>query len=181
MMSSFTNPLDNIKVASPCSADWEGMIGNNRQRYCGQCELNVYNLSGMTRREAENLLLQSEGRLCVRFYRRADGTILTKDCPVGWQAVKKRMSRYWTAAFSLIFGLFTGLGINAFYSMTQEAVIMGGIPAEREFPEPDPTPVEDEEMGTMTMGDVAIEPRDLKGKVSNFDEVKREVLRNQEK
>ena len=48
-MSAFTNPLDSIKVASPCSADWEGMVGNNRQRFCGQCKLNVYNLSGMTR------------------------------------------------------------------------------------------------------------------------------------
>ena len=66
-------------------------------------------LSDMTRREAENLLIISEGRLCVRYFRRADGTVLTKDCPVGWQAVKRRVSKIATAAFSMIAGLFSGL------------------------------------------------------------------------
>ena len=112
-MRKFTNPLDNIQVASPCSADWNEMYGNDRKRFCGDCKLNVYNLSDMTRQEAENLLMSSEGRLCVRFFRRADGTVLTKNCPVGWQAVKHRVSRVTTAAFSIFAGLFTGvLGFN---------------------------------------------------------------------
>ena len=79
-----TSPLNNIKVASPCSANWDEMLGDDRKRYCGECKLNVFNLSGMTKMEAENLLLDSEGRVCVRFYRRSDGTVLTQDCPVGW-------------------------------------------------------------------------------------------------
>lgn len=108
-MAEYTNPLNNIKIASPCSADWNQMMGDERKRYCGDCKLNVYNLSGMTRAEAENLLINSEGRLCVRFYRRADGTVLTKDCPVGWQALKRRISRTATAAFSMIAGVLTGL------------------------------------------------------------------------
>jgi hypothetical protein len=33
--------------------------------------------------EAERLVVEKEGRLCVRFHRRADGTVLTRDCPVG--------------------------------------------------------------------------------------------------
>ena len=107
-MENFTNPLNNIKIASPCSANWEEMYGDNRKRFCGECKLNVYNLSGMTKAEAENLLSNSEGRLCVRFYRRNDGTILTQDCPVGWQAIKKRVSGIAAAAFSMIVGLFGG-------------------------------------------------------------------------
>jgi len=103
------NPLDNIRIASPCSANWDEMFGDDRKRFCGDCKLNVYNLSDMTRRDAENLLIASEGRLCVRYYRRADGTVLTKDCPVGWQAVKRRVSRVATAAFSMVTGLFTGI------------------------------------------------------------------------
>ena len=74
MNAKFSSPLNNIKIASPCSQDWDAMIGSERKRYCGDCKLNVYNLSGMSRTEAENLLSNSEGRLCVRFYRRADGT-----------------------------------------------------------------------------------------------------------
>ena len=108
-MRNFTNPLDNIRISSPCPANWDEMFGNDRKRFCGDCKLNVYNLSDMTRHEAENLLLNSEGRLCVRFYRRADGTVLTQDCPVGWRAVKRRVSKVVTAVFSMAAGLFTGI------------------------------------------------------------------------
>lgn len=111
-MRKFTNPLDNIHVASPCSADWNEMYGNDRKRFCGDCKLNVYNLSDMTRQEAENLLMNSEGRLCVRFFRRADGTVLTKDCPVGWQAIKTKVAR--TASASFAFGLAFLGGLFAF-------------------------------------------------------------------
>lgn len=114
MNNKFSNPLDNIKVASPCSQDWDAMIGSERKRYCGECKLNVYNLSGMTRDEAENLIQNSEGRLCVRFFRRADGTVLTQDCPVGWRAVKVRATKMATAFASLIFGLLGGLGLNSY-------------------------------------------------------------------
>ncbi len=104
-----TNPLNNIKIASPCSADWNAMYGDERKKFCGECNLNVYNLSGMTKDEAETLLLESEGRLCVRFFRRADGTVLTQDCPVGWAKVKRNLSRAATAIFALVFGAFGGL------------------------------------------------------------------------
>ena len=115
-MQKFNNPLNNIKIAAPCSADWNKMYGTNRQRFCGACKLNVYNLSDMTRDEAESFLINSEGRVCVKFYRRRDGTVLTQNCPVGWQAVKKRISRVTTAIFSTIVGLFSGIfGFNQIY------------------------------------------------------------------
>jgi hypothetical protein len=132
-MKKFTNPLDNIRVASPCPADWNEMLGDGRKRFCSQCSLNVYNLSGMTRDEAENLLLTSEGRVCVRFYRRADGTVLTKDCPVGWQAVKRRVSRTATAFVSLCAGIFTG--IFAFNQPpTETPNVAGSTPVKRAAP-----------------------------------------------
>lgn len=115
-MSSKQNPLNNIHIASPCSADWAGMIGTDRKRYCGDCKLNVYNLSGMTTSEAEDLLTRSEGRLCVRYFRRADGTILTQNCPVGWAKVKQRVSRVATAAFSLLVTLLAGIGFMSLLS-----------------------------------------------------------------
>jgi hypothetical protein len=132
-MKRFTNPLDNIRIASPCSADWNEMLGDERKRFCSQCSLNVYNLSGMTPGEAENLLLTSEGRVCVRFYRRADGTVLTKDCPVGWQAVKRRVSRAATAFVSLCAGIFTGIfAFNQPRAETPNAA--ASIPVQRVVP-----------------------------------------------
>ncbi|MBK9437993.1 MAG: hypothetical protein IPN51_08400 [Chloracidobacterium sp.] len=108
-MSKFDSPLNDIKIASPCSADWNGMYGDERKRFCGECKLNVYNLSGMTKNEAERLVTNAEGRLCVRFYQRADGSVITADCPVGWARIKQRTRLYATAALSLVMALFTGV------------------------------------------------------------------------
>ena len=73
--------LDNLRVARPCSADWRAMTGTDRVRHCADCNLNVYNLSALSTAEARALVEETEGRRCVRFYRRADGTVLTRDCP----------------------------------------------------------------------------------------------------
>lgn len=118
------SPLNNIKIASPCSADWNAMAGDEKKRFCGDCKLNVYNLSGMSKAEAEKLIIEQEGRLCVRFYRRNDGTVLTQDCPVGWAKVKRNISRAATATISLIIGLFAGL-VAFSYSRKTETHLMG--------------------------------------------------------
>jgi hypothetical protein len=104
-----SSPLDQIRIASPCPADWDEMRGDQRKRFCTHCQLCVYNLSGMSRREAENLLFESEGKICVRLYRREDGTVITQNCPVGWQAVKQKVSRVASAVFGLIAGFAGGL------------------------------------------------------------------------
>ena len=105
-MNQPTSLLDRLYVAKPCTADWEAMAGDERVRFCNLCKLNVYNLSAMSRQEAETLIAQTEGRLCTKFYRRADGTILTQDCPVGWRALQRRVSRTASAVFSTLLSLF---------------------------------------------------------------------------
>jgi hypothetical protein len=82
--------LRDIQVASPCSANWNEMTGDDRTRFCRSCNKYVYNLSEMTRRQAEELIHTTEGRLCVRFYQRRDGRVLTQDCPVGQQILARR-------------------------------------------------------------------------------------------
>ena len=44
----------------------------------------------MTRDEAERLIVAKEGRLCVRYFQRTDGTILLKDCTVGVSKKRRR-------------------------------------------------------------------------------------------
>jgi hypothetical protein len=75
--------LEDVRIAAPCQARWEDMKGDDRVRFCGQCEKNVFNLSAMPRAEAEALLRERSGEMCVRLYKRTDGTVLTADCPVG--------------------------------------------------------------------------------------------------
>ncbi|MCC7528421.1 MAG: hypothetical protein IT342_07860, partial [Candidatus Melainabacteria bacterium] len=44
--------LNSIRIASPCHVDWETMTGDERKRFCGDCKLNVYNISEMTKKDA---------------------------------------------------------------------------------------------------------------------------------
>jgi len=67
----------------------------------------VFNLSAMTRGEAERLVQnKGEGRLCVRFFRRADGTLLTEDCPVG---LRQRLRWAWARTAALLLTIWGGL------------------------------------------------------------------------
>ena len=134
-MSRFDSPLSNIKIASPCSADWNEMFGDDRKRFCGDCKLNVYNLSGMAKNEAEALVMNAEGRLCVRFYRRADGSVITQDCPVGWAKVKQRTRVYVTAIASLLIALFTGVLFVSLFS--KQKPLMGDLIIPFATPTPD--------------------------------------------
>ncbi len=134
-MSKFDSPLNDIKIASPCPADWNEMYGDGRKRFCGDCKLNVYNLSGMTRDEAEALVMNAEGRLCVRFYKRADGSVITQDCPVGWAKVKQRTKVYATAAFSLVMAILTGVFFVSLISNPKTAIGKLKIPFMTPTPE----------------------------------------------
>ena len=111
-MSQFTSPLDHVHIAAPCKADWNNMLGDERVRFCGQCSLNVYNLSEMTKSDAELLVARTEGRLCVRFYRRTDGSILTRNCPEGLRALKRRLSRVASAVGTALVSFLAGLGFH---------------------------------------------------------------------
>lgn len=94
-----TRLLDRISIASPCSANWEEMTGDDRRRFCASCRLHVHDLGQMTTREAEELLREAAvGRVCVRFFRRADGRVLTRDCPVG---LRQRLRAGWARAAAL--------------------------------------------------------------------------------
>jgi hypothetical protein len=83
--------LEQVRVASPCNASWDEMVGDERVRFCLSCEKNVYNLSAMTIADAEALVqARLGGEVCVRFYRRADGTMMTADCPVGERRKRRK-------------------------------------------------------------------------------------------
>jgi hypothetical protein len=95
--------LDHIRVATPCRADWNAMTGDDRVRACGACHQQVFNLSDLTRDEAEALVVEHNGRLCVRYFQRADGTILLADCTIG-QAQRRRRHLIAAGAAALLVG-----------------------------------------------------------------------------
>lgn len=127
--------LDRLRIASPCTVPWDEMRGDDRVRFCGQCEKNVYDLSAMTRAEAEQFLADHGVSACVRLFRRTDGTILTSDCPVG---VKKK--RFHLAVFSVTGGALLAAG--AAFGLTRSAPQTCKSYVVREHfvpPPPDPT------------------------------------------
>ncbi|MHC5010884.1 MAG: hypothetical protein ACYTG6_08045 [Planctomycetota bacterium] len=157
---STTSPfLDRIEVATPCSASWDAMRGDDRVRFCGACRLNVYNLSAMDRKDAEALIRNAEGRVCARFFRRADGTVVTRDCGPVRRALARRLRRVRTAAAALL-----GL-LAAFVSLgcSRRAPEGASDPASTTPPETRPEPHPDP--GIETMGDVCV-PEEVLGRIA---------------
>jgi TonB family protein len=113
VMKNTESILSRIEIAKPCKADWESMTGDERERACQLCRLNVYNISTMTTKEAESFLQERlpQGRVCVRLYRRFDGTIITDNCPKGLRAARdaaKQIVRRVAAAASLLLAFLVG-------------------------------------------------------------------------
>jgi hypothetical protein len=129
--------FDQVRIASPCHKRWSDLDldGDERVRFCSLCQKNVYNLSALTRADAEALIREKEGRLCVRFFRRSDGTILTADCPVGARRLRLRQ-RARTAMARVVAVLTLALGGLVGRARADHAV--GTVAAK---PEPWPPPI----------------------------------------
>lgn len=94
--------LDNLYLAAPCSVPWDAMVGDERQRDCSGCSRTVYNISEMSRRDAERFLLEKGTSECMRFYRRQDGTIMTDDCPRALRKLRDRCKMATKIAVSMV-------------------------------------------------------------------------------
>ena len=115
--------LEDIQIAKPCKARWERMTGDDRTRHCGTCKLNVYNVAGMTREETVNLIRTSEGRVCLRIYKRYDGTLLTKDCPAGVASARRKQIGLAAAAMVLL-----GFAVKS-RALLPQSPQSGGVPS----------------------------------------------------
>ncbi len=108
-MTENNSPLENLHIAAPCHADWDKMTGDDKARFCQSCQKNVFNISMMTRQEAEALITQKEGNLCVQYAMREDGTIITNDCPVGLKKAQLAMARPWRFFVAGVAGIIAAL------------------------------------------------------------------------
>jgi hypothetical protein len=95
--------LNQVAIASPCSVSWNEMAGDDRERFCPVCNQSVYNLSVMSATEASGFLDARGASACIRFYRRSDGTLMTRDCPEGrFQRTRKLLRRVAVALASFL-------------------------------------------------------------------------------
>jgi hypothetical protein len=84
--------LTDLRLGFVCKERWEDMVGDDRVRACGGCARPVFNLSAMTRAEADAVLATRGLTPCVRFYRRSDGTVMTTDCPTSPRRGARRLA-----------------------------------------------------------------------------------------
>ncbi len=126
------------------------MEGDDRRRFCAQCKLHVHDVSKMTRDEAEQLMRgAANGRVCVRLFRRADGTVLTRDCPVGLRKRVRAAFGRAVAACVFVWGL---------VSCTRPAP-GGESPTAPAAQPPDPRPLQGRPLqGEVEMGDAVAPP-----------------------
>lgn len=129
--------LEVLDIAEPCAEDWDAMTGEGHRRHCGTCDRDVFDLSRLTADEAEALLATGA---CVRFYRRADGTVTTKDCTpdrlAAARAAARRSLKIAAAAIAGVLTLAGGLGAASVVGASEwvaeklspEPAIMMGAP-----------------------------------------------------
>jgi hypothetical protein len=135
--------LARARIASPCSADWNAMEGDDRVRFCERCQKHVYDLSALSTAEAEALLREKEGDLCARLARREDGTVVTGDCPVG---ASRRRGRTWGL---LVGGIAVATAAAALAQQSQPAptsaapMVMGSVAIAPASPPPVDAPPSD--------------------------------------
>lgn len=154
--------LNDLRVASPCSADWASMRGSEAARFCDQCEKHVYDLTVMTPDEVVETIEANEGKFCGRLYRRLDGRVLTDDCPVGLARAMRRAKRSGYLAVAWAVGLAASAAAFMLYGDAKSPTVFG--PDTRatkvietiEHNTPPKTPEPD-----ITMGDIAVEPLEL--------------------
>jgi hypothetical protein len=90
-----------------------------------KCDKDVYDLSALSREEADLLLAAREGKACIRLFQCDDGTVLTQDCPVGVR--RKRLALAGVLALgSSVAGtalsLFAASGVNPGATSTTDMV-----------------------------------------------------------
>jgi hypothetical protein len=93
------NQIQSYFISSPCSVKWDDMQAdqsNIRVRFCGDCKLNVHNLSSLSDEEVVVLLDKKAAgeRVCTYFYRKDDGTLVTDNCPKQMKQMRDRIQAY---------------------------------------------------------------------------------------
>jgi len=76
-MSATRIPLAQVRVAEPCPMSWDEMAGDDRARFCPHCNKHVHNLSALREDEAQRLICESAGSLCVGYVPDAQGAPMT--------------------------------------------------------------------------------------------------------
>jgi len=144
-----------VHIPSPCPRQWEELHGNSRQRFCGQCQKTVHNLSGMNQQDRAQLLRTTGDRVCVAYTTDLRGNFVSPDSPPSVMKFIRRLHLWAPSLLTLIFPFILS-------SCASRQTTTLGLPA---MPPPadhkEIKTVEHEGKMTVTMGDMVIVERPL--------------------
>jgi len=101
--------VSRFQITSPCTQDWDSMVGNDQIRFCTHCERSVHDFSTMNRKQIKRLVAKSKGRLCVRYS--AVNPRPTHTPPVLYK-IGKRTAKIAAGAFSATLSLSSAIAAN---------------------------------------------------------------------
>lgn len=78
-MTTSSERLNRLAIASPCQESWKAMSGDERTRFCSRCQKHVHDLSALEEREIEALIEATQGRFCARITRDRFGRMITRE------------------------------------------------------------------------------------------------------
>jgi len=78
-MTTRSERLDRLAIASPCPESWQTMSGDERTRFCSRCQKHVHDLAALEAREIEALIAATQGRFCARITRDRFGRMVTRE------------------------------------------------------------------------------------------------------
>lgn len=104
-----------LHITSPCSMDWDSMIGNDRVRFCEHCQLTVHNIDHASQKQIKRLIERSNGRLCVNYRQPAPQKT---PAPILYK-IGRKTSIIAASAFSATFSITTAAGASANLKQTK--------------------------------------------------------------
>lgn len=118
---------DELPIPEPCHADWDAMEPRERARFCQECRIEVTDVSAHTEAEVRAFAARPrEGRVCVSYLVRADGTIRLADTPDVPTRSLVRRGRSLVAAASL--------ALAACSPVAEAADVLNGVAARFDLP-----------------------------------------------
>ena len=101
-----------LRITSPCSVDWDSMIGNDRVRFCEHCQTAVHNLDLTSKKQVRRLIARSEGRVCVSYVQPAAERKTTPATPI-LHKIGRRTAKIAAGAFTASLSISSAVAASA--------------------------------------------------------------------
>ncbi len=94
-----------IQIKTACPKNWAELVGDDKKRFCSECNLHVHNAARLTQVEASTLVAKANSRVCMRIEYDASGAPVFRDSHPAVGIKPRSASRFARWALSAAAGL----------------------------------------------------------------------------